>query len=571
MGPRKAGGSRADRAPRESGAIKKPRADRIAVALCYPNRYELAMGNLGFHQVYHLFNSRDEVVCERVTLDGAKPSSIETSAPLSGFEVIAFSISYEADLAGMTQMLAAAGIPLDPVERAKQNSPLVLAGGVMCFLNPEPLAGLADAVAIGEAEAMLGGLVDTLKDHRHSKRGDLLRVLASVPGVYVPSLYRVSYAEDGRIEARESIEAGIPEVVRRQVADTSFGPARTRVFTDSAEFCDMALVELSRGCVNGCRFCTAAYIYRPPRFFPIESIGEALLSGFGERKKAGLIAASATDHPGFSGIREWIRGKGKAHSVASLRLDHVTPELLADIFACGHKTLTVAPEAATERLRAAINKPVSNGKIVSAMKMIGASDIPRLKLYLQVGLPFETKEDIEAVEPFMAMIKASLKCGAGRRNWATALSVSINPFVPKPGTPFQWHPMDQDVKNKIDHLSRRLRRMGGVAVTSAGVREAVFQALLSRGDRRVGQVLAEGLARGKKADWVLKRWPDDLPGLDFYLHRQRDLEEVMPWDFIDHGVDRELLWKEYQRAAEGVVTPPCRPGKCTLCRACDQA
>lgn len=560
--------------PVETGAIIKPRGNRITIALCYPNSYAVAMGNLGFHQVYHLFNEYDDVACERAVLspDGGRPLTIESGRSLRDFEIIAFSISYETDVPNMAVMLHRAGVPLYPDQRERENAPLVLAGGVVAFMNPEPLAPLVDVIVVGEAEVLIPDLLEAYRKERREHRVDLLAAMARVQGIYVPSLYDIKYAPEGLIESRSPLTADAPRTVTRRFSpDLSVDPACTRVFTDRAEFCDMALIEMSRGCVHGCRFCAGAYIYRPPRWTPMDSMEKVLSKILKERNKAGLIAASATDHPSFNQLRSWIREQGKLHSVASLRLDQVTPELLSDIKACGHKTLTVAPEAGTERMRLIINKPVTDKKIESAMEMVGASGIPRLKLYFQVGLPFETSEDIKAIPELVVMIKKALAVGAGKK-WGGAISISINPFVPKPGTPFQWHCMFplNDLRKKLDFLRRSLKKLGGVNVSGTSTREAMLQGVIGRGDRRTGLAIIEGTMSGESPMASLRAKSSGLPPPGWYLHREREMDEIMPWDFIDHGVSKSVLWGEYQKAEKGKTTPPCRPGRCKLCDACDE-
>jgi len=256
--------------------------------------------------------------------------------------------------------------------------------------------------------------------------------------------------------------------------------------------------------------------------------------------------------------------------VASLRLDQVTPELLDDIRDSGHRTLTLAPEAATERLRNAVNKPMSNTVVLAAARMAGASNIPRLKLYFQVGLPYETDEDVESIPPFIALIKAGLAEGAGTRNWATSLTVSANPFVAKPGTPFQWHTMasGKDMKAKLEYLKRELKRLGGVSFSGTSPREALVQGLIARGDRRTGLELWDRAGKRGYPYSILKVAPQYCPSPEWYIHRLRTKDEELPWDFIDHRVSKNVLWHEYEKSMIARTTPACRPGKCRNCDAC---
>jgi len=557
----------------EQGAIRKSRRGRIRVALCYPNSYRVAMGSLAFHHVYHLFNLHDDVACERaVMLPDGKPSrTIESNSPITSFDIIAFTISYEADLPNLAAMLHRAGVPLDPDRREELAAPLILAGGVICMMNPEPLAPFVDVVSVGEGEETIPPLLDVLRKAGIEDWRKKLHVMARTAGLYVPSLYQVLYGGDGRIAERKPLYKSAPALIKRAFKkDLSDDPARTRVFTDQAEFSDMALIELSRGCVHACRYCAAAYVYRPPRWVKAEAVAEALEDGFEHRDKAGLVCASATDHPEFASIRAWIRDQGKAHSVASLRFDQVTPELLDDIHASGHRTLTVAPEAGHDRLRNVINKPMTNRNISRAAEMVGASRIPRLKLYFMVGLPFETSNDVDGIAPLVAMIKAFLAKGAGKKNWPGRITVSVNPFTPKPATPFQWREME-DAKNlatKLDHVQRSVRKLGGVAVHPGSVREALLQAAIARGDRRTGQAIAAAVIDGKNPATYLKTGHGATPPAKWYIHRPLGKAEPLPWDFIDHRVAKSLLWKDYERAGVGRTTAPCKPGGCERCDAC---
>ena len=556
----------------EIGVIRKPHHGRIRIALCYPNAYELAMGNLGFHQAYHLFNLEDDVACERAMLDSrGRPLTIESGLPLREFEIIAFSISYEADLMNLAMMLHQSGVPLSPEKRRQKNSPLVLVGGVMAFLNPEPLAPFADVIAVGEGEAIIPPLLSAYRAARERARPELLAALARAPGVYIPSFYDVSYNGDGTIALRRALHPDAPATIRRTIKkDLSQGPACTRVFSEAAEFGDMALVELGRGCVQACRFCAAAYIYRPPRWTGAQAVEAALEKGFELRSRAGLVAASVTDHPEFARIRSWVRAQGRTHSLASLRLDQITSEILADIKDCGLRTITLAPETGAERLRRVIGKPFTDRMIARAMEMIGESGLGRVKLYFQVGLPTETREDVEAMVPLIAMMRAFLAKGAGTRKWPGKLQISINPFVPKPGTPFQWRPMQEKaaLKEKLALLQRALKKIGGVSVSGTPVREALFQGMIARGDRRTGRVMAEAVTGNDVLSRHFRAGTGLAPPAAWYLHRERARDEILPWDFIGHGVSKQYLWDDAVKAEEEQPSPPCRPGKCARCDAC---
>jgi len=556
--------------PLEPGAVRKPWADRVAVALVYPNTYRVAMGSLAFHQVYHLINLRDEFVCERVTLpDTGAPRSVESGRPLTDFEIIAVSISYEEDALNLARMLLAAGVPLTAAERDRRNSPLVLAGGVIAFLNPEPIAPFCDLVAVGEAEAILPGLLDGYLERRHSPREELLPALARLPGVYVPSLYKIDYADDGAIAGRRPL-ATAPERVAHLIAPPQREPACSHIYGGvAAEFGDLMLIELGRGCPHGCRFCAGSYLYRPPRWTPAEAVAAALAGRPAGLHRAGLMAATVTAHPEFDRIRAELARIDMPYSLASLRLDEVTPDLLAEMVGGGAKSVTLAPEAGSERLRRIINKDLSDEQVEAAMAAIGAAGIRRVKLYFQVGLPGETAEDIEACTFLLRRIQIALARGAAGRNWLPQVTVSANPFVPKPATPFQWAAM-ADATTLRDRLAALKKAAGRAGMTFGGspISASLFQAWVSRGDRRTAAALALAAGQGLDGRRVMRLAVPGLPPPDWYLHRERPRDEVLAWDFITHGCDKDYLWIEGERAAAGKLTPSCRPGECKRCAAC---
>ena len=571
------------RLARERGAVRKPWADQIKIALCFPAPYRVAMANLGFQTVYAILNKEPDVLCERAVFPepdelerlrrtGAPLTTLESERPLADFEVMAFSVPFEANLVQLAGMLELAKIPLKAANRAKAAGPpgpLVMAGGIALTLNPEPAADFLDLAALGEAEAILPEFLDRVREARQRKeprRKWLLRLL-DAPGLYIPSLYRVRYREDGTIRERQSLNQA-PEVIRRAAPKTLAGVStRSRLFAVGVEFEDMALLEISRGCGRGCRFCAEGFLLRPPRHRPLRELAAEIPGLLRERDKLGLIAPTLSDFPDLLPLVEDIRRQGAKVSVSSLRLDQLDERLLAALAASGHRTITLAPEAGSERLRRAINKPISDQSILAAAHQIGKARIPELKLYFLIGLPTETAADVAELPVLVRKIQTALALGAGKKNFPGSISLSINPFVPKPWTPFQWHPMEsaKALEEKLRVIRSELRQDRQITISGESPRQAQVQALLARGDRRVGEAIVAGWQSGGNWARVLREMNLSL---NFYVTRPRFSDEVLPWDFVDVGVLKSYLLEEYHRAHAGEVTPICNPRKCRTCGAC---
>ena len=423
----------------EVGAVRKDWRGRIRVALIYPNRYEAGMANLGFHQVYRLFNESDAYVCERAFLPdpGSPPVSLESRRRLLDFDILAFSLSFENDYPNIISLLEGARIPLRTADRG-EDFPLVMAGGVACMLNPEPVAPFIDCFLIGEAEEILPAFMEFFAD---TSRKDLLSVLArDLPGVYVPSLYTVSYHEDGTLAAMTPAPGAPSRVPRVYVPDLAKVSTCSTVLTSGAAFSDSYLVEVSRGCPHGCRFCGAGFVYRPPRFRPPDLLRRCLEEGARVSSHVGLVGAAVSDLPDLEGL---CRSAGDVRlSFSSLRADCLTESLVAALKSGGVKTATVAPEAGSQRMRDVINKGISEGDILSAVRNLVAGGIPNLKLYFMVGFPGETDQDIEELISLCRKVKDVFLEESRVLKRIGEITVSLNAFVPKPATPFQWAGMD---------------------------------------------------------------------------------------------------------------------------------
>lgn len=533
----------------EENPVVKPWGGRIPVGLVFPNNYSVGMANLGFQLVYSMLNREQDVVCERVFWDpseGLQPLSMETQQPLGRFEILAFSIPFENDYPRVPQMLGMAGIPLDSQKRLPPH-PMVWVGGVTASLNPEPIAPFVDLFAIGEAEALLPELLEKYrccKQLRASKK-ECLEEMSSIPGVYVPSLYRVTYDKRGLMRSFRPVGAA-PEKVKRRVAPRlDLEVPRSFVLGPSGQFESMVLVEIGRGCPRRCLFCAAGHVFHPVRHRSLDTLKPVLGEALKLRDKIGLVSSSVCDHPELEGICKEVLSRGGKISVSSLRLDRLEDYLLEGLAQSGHKTLSLAPEAGSQRLRDVMGKGIREEQILDAVRRILLSGIARLRLYFMVGLPTETRQDVEQI---VELVKKLLHLGRKltRGKGLERITLSLNPFVPKPWTPFQWHTFEdtRELKYRIQIIQNQLRPEKLVQVLHEPPKWARIQSLLARGDRRIGMVLRL-VAGGETWEKALR---EVNLNPDFYLHRLRGPEELFPWDFIDQGYSKELLWRIYQKA-----------------------
>ena len=565
----------------EKGAVRKDWGGRISVALVYPNAYRIGMSNLGLQVVYSLLNRREDVVAERVFFPEGKEMSLcvdagkgllslESLSPLHRFDLVAFSLSFENDYPNILKILSLGKIPYLSEDR-KEHHPLVMAGGITTFLNPEPLAPFFDFFLLGEAEAVLENFLAAFREVRArcASRQEALKALAgTVKSLYVPSLYRVRYTQDGTIQSREPLDPAAPEkieVLRPKLADM---PVRTSsLLTPESEFSDRVLIELGRGCTRSCRFCAAGYVYRPPRVHEKSSLLETVADVLKKEPSVGLLSACVSDIPGIEEITGLILREGGRFSVSSLRADSLTRPLVEHLRDAGQKTVAVAPEAGSERLRKVINKHLTKEQIVDAVRVIGAAGDFSLRLYFLIGLPTETQEDVSEVLELVKTIKHHLVKEAATRGRMRQIKLSVTCFVPKPFTPFQWFPMDtvQSLKEKQKWLKKALGREGGIKVSFDLPKWAYVQALLSLGDRRVASMLLLSHVHGEQ--WSKVFTHSEL-NPDFFVYRPKGRDENLPWDFIDHGIYKEHLLKEYKLALKGEESDICRVEDCIRCGVC---
>jgi radical SAM family uncharacterized protein len=548
----------------EQGTIRKDWGGKIAFALVYPNAYAVGMSNLGFQTIYRHLNALPDVVCERVFLPDptdvvemqrtqSPPFSLESQRPLTDFHMIGFSVTYEGDYINVLRLLDLAGIPLRTADR-RAHDPLVLMGGVCAFSNPEPVAPFMDFVVVGEGEELVGELIAAYRE-RYRDRGSFLDLLTAVPGVYVPERYDVRYAADGTLADVTAAPGAPAVVVKRRLRDVDAFRTIAAVKTPNAEYGHMALLEVGKGCGRGCRFCLEGQVYRPVRHRSVNALRETIeqLARDGE-KRIGLVGACVSDYPWIGELLKVVEDNGMELSISSLRADSLTEDLAASLARGGHRTLTIAPEAGTERLRRAIRKAITDEQILAACDLVRAQGIPNLKTYFMIGQPTETDEDVAAIVDLARRMLDRLRVLDPRGRPFGRLTLSISSFVPKPWTPFQWAPFAGAgaLADKLETIKHGVRPMATVRVLHENPREAALQALLARGDRRVGDLL-EGAAR-LGGDWrrALREWDGDL---DFHTRRPRGVDERLPWDHFDVGVKKAGLVREWERAQAAEAAP----------------
>lgn len=549
----------------------------VAVCLVYPNTYPVGMANLGFQAVFEILSCHPRVHCERAFLpDRDDPDreiiALESGRPLRDFEMIAFSISFESDYLHVVDILAAAGIA--PLREERTGGPLLVAGGPATFLNPEPIADFFDLFLIGEGEEMIPEFLARYVGARDSGggRAGVLDAAAEVEGAYRPDRYAIDYAADGTIQSVTYRGPGAGVVKRRLVVDLDRFSTASKVLAPEAVFGDMYLVEASRGCEWGCRFCAAGYMYRPIRSRSLETLQRAAAEGLDERSTIGLVGAEMASVPGVAELCEFITDRGARPSPSSLKADVISRRLATALGRSATQSVTIAPEAGSERMRRVINKNLTEPEILRAADWLVGSGVQAMKLYFMIGLPTETHEDVAAIVELTKKIRARFQ----RDGRVQRLTLSVNPFGPKPWTPLQWEPMEdpRSLKRKIEYLRREIGKLPRVTCDVESPREAYYATMLSRGDRRVARLLlaihaADGdwwrvVQEGRRA----ARAGDGAIDPDFYVRRAYAVDEILPWDFIDHALHKRFLWVERARAYEERQTAPCDVTTCRLCGAC---
>ena len=551
---------------KEVGYVKKPHGGRLRVALAFPNTYWVGMSNLGFQTIYRLFNAEEDIVCERfflppkqelAELSAAKAPllTLESQTPVGEFDVIAFSVSFEWDYVNVLTLLRLAGVPAYAAERSHRH-PLVVVGGAVTFVNPEPLAPFADVVAAGEGEVLVPGLRRAVA--AAADRADLLRLLAAERGFYVPSFYDPQYDDDGTLTGytvRPGVDAPMPVRKAALKVTDAVDPPATGIFTPDTEFGSRFLVEVVRGCANLCRFCWAGYNYLPVRAFPADRILQLAREARVHSSRVGLVSIALCDHPEIERILASLLEMGYAISPASLRLDDLTESIVRVLRQSGERTITIAPETGSDRLRRVINKTVTNDEILDRAELIFANGIENLKLYYMLGLPTETDDDLVAIRELTLQIRERMLKYARPKGQLGRIIASVNPLIPKPGTAFQWLPMEDPatVERKIKRLRHLTAGIDNVFFNIKSERHSYYQALLSLGDRRVAPAIAAAERNGQ--NWRAAVAEAGIDG-DFYIFRDRTRDPMLPWDVIDGGMKRSFFESEMEKSLRAEWTLP---------------
>lgn len=544
----------------ERGTLYKAHGDHLKLALAFPNQYRLGMSNLGYQLVYRLLNQREDTVCERAFLPDPQDEqehrrthtplfSFESQRPLDEFDVIGFSVSFELDYLNVLKMLELAGLPLLAEER-DENYPLVIMGGPAPWVNPEAVAPFIDAIIIGEAEGLTDLLIPVIREHLEESGGwkdkpGLLRRLSQIQGVYVPSLYDIRYAEDGTIAEIVPLEEA-PMPVRRWVArDLPRYNTSAQIITPNTEFSGMMLAETARGCGQGCRFCFAGYAYRPVRYTPPEQLEQEFADRQAqepEKLRVGLVGSSLTDHKQLVQITTSLAKKADGVSLASIRADNLSESVACAIGEAGQKTITIAPETGSERLRYIARKHVTDEDVIVAAQRCAANRVEKIKLYYIVALPCELESDLLAIAELSDRVQ---KAGNFRK-----VTLTLHPFVPKPHTAYQWAgtPPAAEVERRLKAVGKRVRQVNPrLEFTVDSVRGSQVQGVLSMADRRVAAALLEAHRNG--GNWKAA-FRDAGIDPEWYVCRPRGFDEVLPWEHITLGVKKEYLWREWQRALQ---------------------
>jgi radical SAM superfamily enzyme YgiQ (UPF0313 family) len=552
----------------ERGTTRK-KSFCLRVALGFPNSYQVGMANLGYQTIYRLLNQMEGVVCERffaklfdeeldfLTHPGVR--TLESDLKLRSFDIVAFSVPFELDYISILKLLRISSIPLKSSQRATRD-PLIIAGGVSITLNPETMAPFFDCLLIGEAEETLPDFMKTYL--QSAKQGiskeEMLLNLARIKGIYVPQFYEIIYGRTGEIKSKKT-KAGVLKRIETGKADVAKIQTFSPISSPYIHFKNSFLVEVGRGCARGCLFCAAGYIYRPCRFHDKGSVLTQVETHIGGVRHVGLVGSLISDHPDLENICSDLYQRGLEIGVSSFRVDKISSDLVKILVRSGLKTLTVAPEVGSEKMWKVIKKDISREDVLKSARIAAEAGIDNLKLYFIIGLPFEQVQDIDGIVDLVRQIHEiyirstnskskrldSTKGGNHRRR---RLILSVNPFIPKPHTPFQWSAMnaEKELKFKMKRIEARVKSLKGVHFEKKSIRQAILQGILSVGNRRVG----EGLFYHVQDDLSLSQaWRKAGVDVNSIIFKERDFRSSLPWDIIDSGIEKEFLKEQFEKAA----------------------
>ncbi|MEG1596139.1 MAG: TIGR03960 family B12-binding radical SAM protein [Lachnospiraceae bacterium] len=587
----------------EVNMVKKdPEQVAIRFAMCFPDVYEIGMSHLGIQILYDQFNQREDVYCERVyspwpdlaelmKKEQIPLFSLETQEPIRAFDFLGITLQYEMCYTNVLQILDLSQIPFLSKDRTMQD-PLVIGGGP-CSYNPEPIADFFDLFYIGEGEVVYDSLFDLYKDckRRDTSREEFLELAGQIPGIYVPSLYTVTYQSDGTIQSFQPMKATTPSTIKKQIVmnPEEIGYPKHPLVPFIKATQDRVVLEIQRGCIRGCRFCQAGMVYRPTRERKVEelkAIADEMLKSTGH-EEISLSSLSSSDYSQLEELIEYLittyKGKGVNVSLPSLRIDAFSLQVMGKIQDIRKSSLTFAPEAGSQRLRDVINKGLTEELIVNGAGLAFDGGWQKVKLYFMLGLPTETEEDQKGIPELAEKIaERYYEIPKEQRNGRCQITISTSFFVPKPFTPFQWVPMcskDEFLRRaKVvnDHMKTQLNQKS-MKYNWHEADVTILEGILARGDRKIAPVILKAYEKG----CVFDAWSEYFKGnrwleafeecgidMDFYCTRQRTEDEVFPWDFIDTGVNKEFLWREYQTSQKEKTTPNCRM-QCSGCGAAE--
>ncbi len=573
----------------EQGTWLKKWKGRLPVALLYPNHYSIGVSSLGFQLVYSLLNAFDDVVCERVFLpEGNDPlRSFETGRLVSDFPLVFYSISFEHDYVNLARLLLAARIPLFADQRQDElitaANPLVIGGGVATFMNPEPIASFTDLFLLGEAEGMLPALFPFLNQNLATlNRSELLfQLQQKIAGAYVPGLYTPLYDEPGAKQTGISYPDTIPARITKAIVSETTTAAHSQLLSPKAEFANLYVTELGRGCSRGCRFCAAGFIYRPPRLWEADAVIKGLEERGAPVTRIGLLGMEMADEDELKSLSTYLLDSGCSLSFSSLRADRISGALLQLLAASNLKSVAIAPDGASERLRRVINKNLTEQDILLAAERLVEAGLYKLKLYLMIGLPGETFDDLQEMIELVKKVKERMMPHGKARGRLCEISLSVNSFAPKPWTPFQFHTFGglqldshgtgnarlaiKSLKEKIAFLKKGLGKVANVRIHHDKPENVLFQAVLAKGDRRLARVLATMATEGLPWKQAMRR--HDL-NPEMYAISKHGEDDFFPWNIVDHKIEQKFLWQEYQKSFQARTSIACDTSVCRRCGVC---